>query len=239
MAVNDFLNELSNIENKLINILPKLIDRLKGFSDTELAVIAREIDFFEQLNSLGYNDSVEKLMQDYDGVAENVFREANIRGLDTKVASASQLQLIKDLDAQAIFRIGQEISTKVKSELLRGIIDGDTRDNIVNRLSTTVVGELTSPQLNTIVGDSFARFSNTATKKAFEENPDQRFKYVGASKENPRIRPLCKHVMSNSQNEKGFTVAEILSYPEIGGLKLSFSGRGGYNCRHDWVAVLD
>ena len=228
-ASENFMSALGGIQNKLNNQLPTLAGRLSRLSDDELAVLARELDFFQELNRLGYSDALNDLMNEYDNTASKVFEQARSRGLQVQVATAQNLELIKELDATTLLGRARDFSSRYKSELLRGVIAGESGRQIANRLTTTLGTELTSANLNLIVNDSFAKFSNSATFKAFADEPQTRYRYVGILDNN--TRDICREVLEDSQNSQGYTMEEIFDLP------VGFDDRGGFNCRHDWVVI--
>ena len=228
-ASENFMSALGGIQNKLNDQLPTLAGRLSRLSDDELAVLARELDFFQELNRLGYSDALNDLMNEYDNTASKVFEQARSRGLQVQVATAQNLELIKELDATTLLGRARDFSSRYKSELLRGVIAGESGRQIANRLTTTLGTELTSANLNLIVNDSFAKFSNSATFKAFADEPQTRYRYVGVLDNN--TRDICRQVLEDSQNSQGYTMEEIFDLP------VGFDDRGGFNCRHDWVVV--
>ena len=228
-ASENFMSALGGIQNKLNDQLPTLAGRLSRLSDDELAVLARELDFFQELNRLGYSNALNELMNEYDNTASKVFEQARSRGLQVQVATAQNLELIKELDATTLLGRARDFSSRYKSELLRGVIAGESGRQIANRLTTTIGTELTSANLNLIVNDSFAKFSNSATFKAFADEPQTRYRYVGILDNN--TRDICREVLEDSQNSQGYTMEEIFDLP------VGFDDRGGFNCRHDWVVV--
>ena len=226
----DFIGVITAIQTKLMDELPVLTTKLTQLTDSELTIIARELDFFSELNRHGYSKAVSDLMKEYDDVVVETFRTAKAKGIEPSVTSFLSLELAKELDAETLLGKANEFSSKLKSELLKGIISGENGASIVSRLRQFEGFEqLSSANLNMIVNDSFARFSNSATFKAFEENDQQRYIYTGVL--DGVTRQACEEVLTNPQNEKGFTV------DEIGGLKGGLSARVGFNCRHDWAAV--
>jgi len=228
-ASENFMSALGGIQNKLNDQLPTLASRLSRLSDDELAILARELDFFQELNRLGFSDALNELMNEYDNTASKVFEQARSRGLQVQVATAQNLELIKELDATTLLGRARDFSSRYKSELLRGVIAGESGRQIANRLTTTLGTELTSANLNLIVNDSFAKFSNSATFKAFADEPQTRYRYVGILDNN--TRDICREVLEDSQNSQGYTMEEIFDLP------VGFDDRGGFNCRHDWVVV--
>jgi len=168
-------------------------------------------------------------MNEYDDVATKVFNQARSRGLQVQVATAQNLELIKELDAGTLLGRARDFSSRYKSELLRGIIAGESGRQIVDRLTATLGTELTSANLNLIVNDSFAKFSNSATFQAFADEPQTRYRYVGVL--DGKTRDSCRQVLEDGQNSEGYTMEEIFDLP------VGFDDRGGFNCRHDWVVI--
>tara|TARA_Y100001938_G_scaffold145889_1_gene223575 strand:- start:5490 stop:6185 length:696 start_codon:yes stop_codon:yes gene_type:complete len=228
-GAENFMSALGGIQNKLNDQLPTLASRLARLSDQELTIIARELDFFQELNRLGYSDALTDLMNEYDDVATKVFNQARSRGLQVQVATAQNLELIKELDAGTLLGRARDFSSRYKSELLRGIIAGESGRQIVDRLTATLGTELTSANLNLIVNDSFAKFSNSATFQAFADEPQTRYRYVGVL--DGKTRDSCRQVLEDGQNSEGYTMEEIFDLP------VGFDDRGGFNCRHDWVVI--
>lgn len=228
-ASSEYIIAMEAIQTKLMNTLQKLSQTLATLTDEQLALLARELDFFQELNRLGYSDALSSLMDSYDNVAAKVFGMAADRGIRVSVASAQILELTKELDAVMLLGRARDYSNKLKAELLKGIISGESGSSIAARLMDTVGKELSSANVNMIVNDSFARFSNSATFKAFEDEPEQHYQYIGVRDD--RNRDECITVLEDPRNDKGFTVDQISSLP------VGFADRGGFNCRHDWVVV--
>jgi hypothetical protein len=122
----------------------------------------------------------------------------------------------------------RQYADQLKNAMLRGIITGQTNAQIVSGLATGFgVGTfISSSETSFLIGDAFARFSNTSRAKAFEEFPEVRFQYVGVS--DNKTREVCQRALQ----EPPLTRKEIdaLGY-------VDFGNRGGYNCRHDWIRV--
>ena len=225
----EYIQAMEAIQAKLMSNLQKLSQTLSTLTDAELTLLARELDFFQELNRLGYSDALTSLMDEYDTVAARVFSLAAEKGIRVSVASAQMLELTKELDAITLLGRAKDYSGKLKAELLKGIIAGESGSSIATKLMETVGKELSSANVNMIVNDSFARFSNSATFKAFEEKTDQKFIYVGV-RDNLN-RQECADVLDDAQNDTGYTVDEIASLP------VGLTDRGGFNCRHDWIAA--
>ena len=66
MAKLDFYNkEIANIQDQLIKKLDKIVIGLTTLNDTELVQLARQIDFFDEMNRLGYASLIERTRSVY------------------------------------------------------------------------------------------------------------------------------------------------------------------------------
>ena len=229
-APTDFLNVIEDIQKNVFSTLDQVSKTLSELDTNQLSIVARELDFLQELDRQGYNKALNNLMSKYDDEVVNVFREARARGVETSVASVRSLELLKELDTTTLLGKAQEFSTTLKSELLKGIIAGESSEIIVERLQRTVT-TLTTAQTRLVVNDSFARFSNSAKFKAFEDLPQTKYQYVGPN--DSKTREACANVLNNPQTAEGFTVDAINSLDGVGQ-----ADRGGFNCRHEWEVVL-
>jgi hypothetical protein len=218
---DEFYDELDEISRKLFDNVKKMGGAIEGFSDTQIIRMARELDFFIELQEAGFNTSFSKLMEGYDREAESILKDfqqvirARTGGKATEIllspanteAIAQQLQLLRDLDGEVLLgRFAQETAT-LKSGLLKGIISGEPSGVVAERLSLEFSEQLLSDRSRMIARDSFAQFGRTATMNVFKQNPNQLFRYVGSK--DKKNRPACRYFIDNQQNKKGFTAKEI------------------------------
>ena len=218
---DEFYDDLDEISRKLFDNVKKMGGAIEGFSDTQIIRMARELDFFIELQEAGFNTSFSKLMEGYDREAESILKDfqqvirARTGGKATEIllspanteAIAQQLQLLRDLDGEVLLgRFAQETAT-LKSGLLKGIISGEPSGVVAERLSLEFSEQLLSDRSRMIARDSFAQFGRTATMNVFKQNPNQLFKYVGSK--DKKNRPACRYFIDNQQNKKGFTAKEI------------------------------
>lgn len=224
------LKDLEKIQTQLMANIDKMIPRLAQLSDAELIRIAQEIDFFRELERLGAFDSLNGFLGAYDDKAEAIVALARDRGLKTlSTASVNSLEFLRDLDGATMLGRWQDFSNELKSELLKGLVAGVPSFELANTLREQIGDRLFSSKAGMIINDSYARFSNSATFKMFEDFPDQKYRYIG--RRDDRNRDACATVLDNKKNEQGFTI------DEIGSLPVDQATRGGFNCRHDWVPV--
>ncbi len=199
-------------------------------SDTELMRLAKQIDFFDEMERLGYGRLLQRVSDAYDNQIASVFAELSRRELARVPAvSIETLRQLRDFEMTYLTGQARQYADQLKNAMLRGIITGQTNAQIVSGLATGFgVGTfISSSETSFLIGDAFARFSNTSRAKAFEEFPEVRFIYSGIN--DPKTnRDACKRALQ----EPPLTRKEIdaLGY-------VDFGGRGGYNCRHDWIRV--
>ena len=135
-----FYKELDSISKELFSDIEKLGTTLSSLSDAEIVALGRQIDLFTELQNKGFNTSFQKLMNGYDQQAEEVVNKYRSIFADTPDlaklnidAVANELQLLRDLDGEALLgRLASE-SKKLEASLFRGIIAGETSTQIGNR----------------------------------------------------------------------------------------------------------
>ena len=231
MANLDFYSkEIAKIQEDLLARIDTLVKGLGEVSDTELIQVVKQVDFFEEMERLGYGRLINKVGKTYDDEIAAIFGELTRRELSkVPAASIQALQGLRDLDMAYLTSGVRQYADNLKAAMLRGIITGETNKQIMENLTVGFgVGKfISSSEVSFLINDGLARFSNATRAKAFEKFPKVKFKYIGTSDD--KTRDVCKKALQL----KPLTRKEIdkLGY-------VSFSGRGGYNCRHDWVRAL-
>ena len=230
LANLDFYNkEIENIQQQLIDKLDNLVVGLGKVTDTELMQIAKQIDFFAEMETLGFTKLINRVGKTFDDEIARVFAELSERQLGkVSVASIDALRELKNFEMTYLTNGVRQYSDQLKTAMLRGIITGESNIQIMNNINTTFgVGTyISSSETSFLINDAFSRFSNATRAKAFEEFPEIKFEYVGTSDD--KTRDVCKRALQ----EKPLTRKQIdaLGY-------VDFVNRGGYNCRHDWIRV--
>ena len=230
MANLDFYNkEIENIQQQLIDKLDNLVVGLGRVSDTELMQIAKQIDFFAEMEALGFTKLMNRVGKTFDDEIARVFAELSKRELgQVSAASVDALRELKNFEMTYLTNGVRQYSDQLKTAMLRGIITGESNIQIMNNINTTFgVGTyISSSETSFLINDAFSRFSNASRAKAYEEFPEVKFKYIGSNDD--KTRDVCKRALQE----------EPLTRKEIDALGyVSFTDRGGYNCRHDWVRV--
>lgn len=230
MANLDFYNkEIANIQEQLLDKLDNLVVGLGSITDTELMQIAKQIDFFAEMETLGFTKLMNRVGKTFDDEIARVFTELSKRELGkVSVASIETLRELKNFEMTYLTNGVRQYSDQLKTAMLRGIITGETNAQIMAGLQTGFgVGTfISSSETSFLINDAFSRFSNTSRAKAFKEFPEIKFQYVGVS--DNKTREVCQRALQ----EPPLTREEINSLGYV-----DFGSRGGYNCRHDWIRV--
>ncbi len=230
MANLDFYNkEIENIQQQLIDKLDNLVIGLGRVTDTELMQIAKQIDFFAEMEALGFTKLMNRVGKTFDDEIARVFAELSKRELgQVSAASIDALRELKNFEMTYLTNGVRQYSDQLKTAMLRGIITGESNIQIMNNINNTFgIGTyISSSETSFLINDAFSRFSNTTRAKAFEDFPEVKFQYIGTS--DNKTREVCQRALQ----EPPLTREEIdaLGY-------VDFANRGGYNCRHDWVRV--
>ena len=230
MANLDFYNkEIQNIQQQLIDKLDNLVIGLGKVTNTELMQIAKQIDFFAEMETLGFGKLMNRVGKTFDDEIARVFAELSKRELgQVSAASIDALRELKNFEMTYLTNGVRQYSDQLKTAMLRGIITGESNIQIMNNINSTFgVGTyISSSETSFLINDAFSRFSNTSRAKAFEEFPEIKFQYIGPS--DGKTRDVCQRALQ----EPPLTREEINALGYI-----DFGNRGGYNCRHDWVRV--
>ena len=176
LANLDFYNkEIQNIQQQLIDKLDNLVVGLGRISDTELMQIAKQIDFFAEMETLGFGKLMNRVGKTFDDEIARVFAELSKRELgQVSVASIEALKELKNFEMTYLTNGVRQYSDQLKTAMLRGIITGESNIQIMNNINTTFgVGTyISSSETSFLINDAFARFSSTSRAKAFEEFPE-------------------------------------------------------------------
>ena len=227
--VDKYYDDLADVKTKLVEKVNRLLPRLETLSDSELIELSRSLDFFEEAKRLGYDKIAKDFERGLNKEVADTLKKAGTFGVDIAGVNLESLQLIMDLELDSLVSQNRELSKQLKKEVFRGLLTGESINEISTRIETEFSGNARITQSRVATGDAVSKLFRTTTQKAFEGDNKQRFKYVGAN--DNKVRDICRAVLDNSQNNKGFTFAEIEKLP------VTFTEAGKYNCRHEFVPV--
>jgi len=224
--LDEFYNDIDKMGIRLFDKIKEMGPVLEGLSETDMVRLARELDFFKELQEMGFNTSFEKLMEGYDKEAEGILKDMQkiVRartagaGADILLSTANterianQLEILRDLDGEVMLGQFKVQTAKLKTELMRGIIAGEPAGVVGKRLraewtNADGVPTLIGSRARMIARDSFGQFSQTSTFNVFKQSPNQLFRYLGSK--DKKNRPSCRYFIDNQKNKKGWTRKEI------------------------------
>ena len=236
-----YTKEIENIQQQLLDKLDNLVSGLQQLSDTELIQIAKQIDFFEEMDKLGYGKLINKVGQTYDDEIAKIYAQLSEKQLESVPAASIQtLTELKNFELDYLRGNAKQYAEQLKTAMLRGIITGETNRQIINRICRGFgVGRFrSSSEASFLLNDAFATFSNATRSKAYEEFPEIKFIYSGTL--DKATRGSCRYILNNNKPRTQKEIQE-LEVPEQadGSQYFGFSRRGGYNCRHDWIRYED
>lgn len=233
MANLEFYNkEIANIQQELLNKLDNVVAGLSTLTDTELLQVAQQIDFYSEMEKIGYAGLLSKVSSTYDDEIAIIYAELSNRQLAKISASNVEvLRQLKEFELSFLSDRVKQYSNQVKVAMLRGLITGQSTAQVMESLTATYgVGNfISSSESAFLIEDSFSRFSQSVTGKVYEDFPETKFQYEGTI--DGKTRQVCRRALASTG--QGLTRKEIdkLGY-------VNFTDRGGYNCRHRWVKAI-
>ena len=195
-------------QKEIETLLQELTNQLKraNLTKTQLAQIAAEIDFFQELKSLGFEELVNKYFNNYDLEIARIIQQAKDNGVNFANVNLQRLELIRELDKAYLLGSAEAWSNQLQSELVKSSIRGDS---VVETIQNLQGIPLTDSQLTTVINTSYWDTKRLATTEVYKNEPEQRFRYVaGMDINSPTKSDICKWLLLN-QKPEGYTMAEI------------------------------
>jgi hypothetical protein len=165
-------------------------------------------------------------------ISSNIEMNAAVLGTDVAARTLQGLSEVRAQMASTLRNlVDQEQNRVIETVVLAGIAGAAARDLVGQ---TRSIQEGSQRRLSTAFGNAVYQFDAIVTRSRSERDQEQRFQYVGGIIES--TRSFCR-----SLDNQIFTESEIIdiwrdSWPgQAPGDP--FVVRGGYNCRHTWVAV--
>ena len=252
-----FFNELQIIWEQLTN---RLINITKQLKQEEVIQLVAETDFFAELNTLGLDSLVFQTQVEYDDIVNELnklAKEQGVKGLTGQ--SATDLEMLMNVEFDELLGSMREKANAFKLQVLRNLIAGVSPGEIVNQIRFWSAEGLADYRSLVALDSAIAQFRTLTTAKIYEDEPDEKFILVGPL--DAKTRCSCKGVLEG-QPKEGWTRKQIdegaatkLAFEnckELGKIfstynyqqaknkpnliQYTFVGRGGYNCRHEFVS---
>jgi hypothetical protein len=237
MIPEEFINILKQIEVDFIAKLEKVLANPKGLTREQLARAVADIDFIEELKKLGFESELTRFINGYTDGISDILKIAEREKVVNLIRTKGQVfQDIKLLDFEKILGRAKVFSEDVKSSMLKGIISGESRTQIIKNIGEV---NLTANQMNTAIATSYDQYARAFTKTVYEDEPEQRFIYgFGRQIGERNIRDTCEQALIKQATEypDGVTMEEIESGIYEG---ITFVEGGGYNCSHSFAPVTN
>ena len=197
--------------------------------------VAREFGIF--------NDAAETAT-DFRPVLKDVGKILKDAGIDKAItkADSSLITTFSDDAFSEMSGLGQQYSSQISTRIYTGVLAGDTLDDMLLDIEqlllggTDRAGKPMANHANTIATTRYMEVDSIILKKKAEEFGIKKFKYAGSLIEDSR-KWCVNHV------GKTYTLEEIENWgnSKWQGKKSGdpFVVRGGWNCRHRWIPVID
>jgi len=231
----DLNPEYAQFQTEIEAMIQELLTTLKKtkFTDVELAQLAAEINFFDELKGLGFEETVEKYLGSYEIKFAEIIQKAQTAGVDFAGVNTELLLRIQTLDKEYLLGKAASWGKQFDSQFVKSVIRGDTIPQTIANLSEI---PLTDSQLGTVLNTSYSDFNRMATKEIYKDVPEQRFSYEGGLI--PTSSDICIDLV-NSQNSEGYTADEISAGISAGGGIVDWGGRvPNWNCGHTWEPII-
>lgn len=231
-------NVINFLEAELDKLQADFFYRIKLYANNmkgELGILVSELDFFKELQEAGLADVIGKVESEYGNIIQSIVSDAEKLRVGVSGTTLRELEVLMNLDADSILNSAKNYSNQFQSNFIRGIISGQTTDQIVSNLSEI---PLKTNQLIAAVNTAKDTFQASSMASLFSDSPDVRFKLQGPV--DNRTRCQCKAVMlfqpktgltKKEIDEGAWTELALANCPKFEG-KYTFVNRGQFNCRH-------
>ena len=215
--------DIEGIQAKLLEEIDEML--AAGKSKKEVVAFIDSLDFDELLSQYGADNAVLKYVYSLDEIVNSF-------------GKALQNDLIDNLDmiqkSQSDYILGKMSNQAQlwKSTMMTSLTSDMKTKDVLAQLET--IG-LTDSQAGAVLQTSYYNFSRATTAIAYENEPDQRFKYTGGVI--PTSSKQCAWLFQN-QKKEGYTKAEIDAGIKTPFGVIDWQGRQpNFNCIHEWMPV--
>lgn len=238
-AQKEFLQATNRIDRQLAALIGTFKQQGSVPANKE-ALLARLVTQKRELRKVmvesGYFEVAERFIGGYEktfGFMKEQFGELGIplQFTEFDLAAFTQLQEIK---LQSFAKLADDAVDAISTSIHQSVIGSTPVNRIVENVSQTLDATM-KRHTETIVNTSLGEFDRTVNGLKAADAGIETFIYVGPN--DRATRDFCNGVLSDQDSGKGFFTREEISLMINGqGLDVFTSG-GGWNCRHEWVAV--
>ena len=239
-----FVKNLVSAQHKLLNKFGELVANAPNFKtlalDKRIAWYAGQTD---KINNMiiesGYSGLTNKYIAQYGKFSELAERSFRAAGWDPAFAKISPeyVKFLQARDLKYFSFLQKEASLKLNDTLFQMSIGGYSRGDMLKELKGVITGEYewgNKQGLYEWHAGTYARTQAARTQQAFmnyqaEKVNAEDFTYLGPS--DAKTRPFCRALVG------GVFKKEQIMEMENGQTGDVYNEGGGWNCRHQWLAV--
>ena len=231
--IDDILRKKNAHVDKIIADFQKEFKALSGDVQTEVLKLFRQ-GRFDRAGFVAAFDGYEQLADDF--LARNAelikYTKEIATELGVKFALTEEGLKAYDLLQDIIFDRLKNLNAQYIDDMrlfgLRSQLEGASRQKMMGGLQEMFdsMGRNLNAEINTATG-----YMDSVVKKDFYEQAGiEKYKYFGPL--DAKTRDECRDTLSDPRQQTGWTMAEIESSAT------PFIERGGWNCRHEWIAFV-
>lgn len=234
MSLNTILNNKEKIIDDLLDVFntqwEKMVPDLQKslislFKQGEYSANAIQVIFQE----FGFDDLAGNTAAVYNKMfklSEEVSKELGYKFILTEDNRALFAEM-NNLNVETLLNTRAQIATDLKRFAIEARLEGRSVANIRRGLEMTF--DNMGRRLNTEIITGIRSYESAIDLTSMLNGGITRFKYVGPL--DGKTRDICTSTLTDPRNDEGFTLAEVESS------QTPFIERGGWNCRHRWIAV--
>lgn len=227
---------VSNLNRFLEKHIPKVAKLKDNVTAQEAAAVLGGLQ--SGLIEAGLPSVVSKIRASYIDELSSLATRFDVVGLETTLSdfSSASVKALINNDTKRVTKLLSPYVDDISSTLLRTVISGDKPDVYALLDGTT---ETLGSQLETELNTMLSSFSQTVSNERAKELGLELFVYVGP--EDKITRDFCEAVLSE-KDPPIYTrdeIDDLNDHPDHDSDLDVFTYRGGYNCRHRWVAISE
>lgn len=236
--IDTYFKDLQAIENDLLTKL-KVMIRSKEYTDTELSKTLATLNFLETLDGYDFSKVTQDFLDKYDDTLQQLKGYAESNGLRVSAVTIRELDDLINLETDVILKRADAYGAELKRFMVRSLVGGTDRRLIAQQLESAVPESVkfNSHMARVATSQAFTAFRAVTLDKVMSSQDNEvRYRLIHPFDDNTRHR--CKVAIAiDEKNPDGFTSKHI----DGGALgdEYTFENLGGFNCRGDWLPVID
>lgn len=194
------------------------------------------------LNEAGYVDAYLGYLGSYENLVGLVHQTFEVQELPAAFSTLNRqiATAARELDLVMFRAIGDTAMREVQRSITQAVLFERDYTSFVEDLRGVIVGtdargSMLASRANTFAGTAIGQFDALMTERLGEEAGIKKWRYWGPL---DRItRPWCRKALQANKPRTSKQIEALPKSPTNTTGMTNFVGRGGWNCRHMWVAV--